>query len=100
MDPSLYESLAFQKLKLWYEPYGPMVFDGHFGISESFAAWKEWGVIACVLYAHFEARLRLERKLWERLFENPVVTRQKIHAAVRAWLKDHDFPGELVGCFD
>ena len=100
MDRPLFESVAGQKLMLWYEPQILVVFDGHFGISEKYVSWKERGVIACIVYAHFEGELRSGLRLWQRLYEDTAVTRQKIHRAVRGWLETHDFPRELVDCFD
>ncbi len=100
LDWPLHQSLVSQKLRFWYEPHGPAVFAGHFGISEGFVAWREQGVIACALRAHFEARLAHGRPLWSRLRPEPHVVRERINAAVRAWLGEHEFPVELVGCFD
>jgi len=100
MDRPLFESVAGQKLKLWYEPQILVFFDGHFGISKNYVLWKEKGVITCIVYAHFEMELRSGLRLWQRLFEDTAVTRQKIHLAVHGWLETHDFPRELVDLFD
>ncbi len=99
MDQSLYESLSGQNLTIWYEPNGPAVFLRHFGISENFAAWKEQGIIACIICAHFTERLRLGRRLSQRLFDDPIVIRERIHESVRAWLDQHGFANELIECF-
>jgi len=100
LDKSVYLSLLPQNFRIWYEPHGPAVFHRHFGISESYVAWREQGVIACVLYAHFEAKLAHGKAMWHMIIAEPRVVRQKIHVAVRAWLEDHRFPAELAGCFD
>ncbi len=100
LDDSLYQDLLTQKLRFWYEPSGLAFFHRHFGIPKSYVAWKEQGVIACVLYAYFEAKLVHGRLLWCAVFAQPSVATRPVYATVRAWLEQHQFPAELVGFFD
>ena len=100
LDQALYQSLLTQKLRFWYEPHqNNAYFDGHFGIPEAFLGWKETGVIACVLFAHFDTKLVHGGPVWYRMIADPRAGQQKINASVRAWLEENRFPAELVGCF-
>jgi len=99
LDPVLYQSLPDEDLTLWYEPKGPAVFYGHFGITDAFVAWQEKGVLACVVFVHFEAKLAGGKPLWRAFLADPSSARQKIDAAVRNWMAEHSFPAELANCF-
>src|SRR4051812_25367525 len=50
LDKALFDSIRRQKLRIWYEPIRKTVFYGLFGIPNTFLAWKEQGVIACIVY--------------------------------------------------
>jgi hypothetical protein len=99
LDPHLYQSLLTRNLKFWYEPKGPAVFTGHFGISDGFVAWRHQGIIACVLYAHFEAHLIEGRSWWRVCMDDTRERRKRVDAAVRVWLEDHQFASELAEFF-
>jgi hypothetical protein len=99
LDESLYQSLLTQRLRFWYEPQLSAVFDGHYGITEAHLAWKESGVIACVLFSHFEVKFVYSGPVWRRAIADPRVVRQRINAAARAWLREHRMAAELVACF-
>jgi hypothetical protein len=99
LDQSLYWSLLAKKLRFWYEPQGRVLAERHYGISESFVAWKEQGVIACLVYEYFEAELAFDKPLWRQCTRGRWVVHHEIYVAVRGWLEKRRFPAELVGCF-
>ena len=99
LDAGLYQSLPSEDITLWYEPKGPALFYGHFGISEAFAAWGESGVLAGVLFLHFEAKLAAGKPLWRAFLANPCSAREQINLEVRNWMAEHNFPAELANCF-
>jgi len=49
LDPGLYEAALTQKLMLWYEPENVKNYFCMFGVPDSFVAWKEQGLISCVV---------------------------------------------------
>lgn len=99
LDRSLYGSLLAKKLTFWYEPQRLAVAERHYGISEAFVLWKEQGVIACLVFEHFEVELAWRRPLWRLCLMDRHIVWGQIHAAVRSWLEEHHFADELVRCF-
>lgn len=100
LDQGVYESVLGQHFVFWFDPSGAAFFHRHFGIPESYAAWREEGVIACIVYAHFEVRLVHGKSVWRAILGTPRSGSALIHGAVREWLGLHRFLGELVGFFN
>jgi len=100
LDPGVHGSVLTENLELWYEPAWHVIFYGHFGVSDSFVAWKEQGVIACVIFLHLEAQLAHGRALWRAFAADPFAARQRVADATTAWLAKHGFPAELAAWSD
>jgi hypothetical protein len=99
LDPALSDSIRQQKLRIWYEPRRTIVYYGLFGIPEAFLTWQEKGVIACILYAHFDARLLEAGSVGRAITSHPGALAERAKAPVRMWLEAKGFPSELVTCF-
>jgi len=100
MDQPLHRALLAQHHRFWYEPKGAVLAERHYGIPETFVAWKELGIITCLVYEHFEANLAFDRPLRHLCTMDRHNLRSGIHAAVRKWLEERRFPAELCGSFD
>jgi len=75
------------------------LFFGLFGVSNRFVAWKERGLLSCIVYAHFDYKLLSANLISNALKADAWTLREAIHGPVRDWLAKHDFPVELIGCF-
>jgi hypothetical protein len=99
IDPELYAVVAQTRLEFWLEPKGPICTKARCGVSSQFVAWKEHGVIACVVYTHFMTRIGYEKPI-RRLNQSQIRRADRvIHSTVRSWLEEHAFPKELAACF-
>ena len=99
LDKPLSEAVRRQKLRIWYEPSRIIVHYGLFGVPDSFLAWQEQGLLACILYAHFDARLLELGAIGQAITAEPSALGESVKSPVRAWLETKGFASELVACF-
>lgn len=100
VDPSMYRLVTSERLGFWHEPRGPAVFSRHFGIPDSYLAWGEQGVIACILYAHFRFAWESTAGLRGMLRQHPATVKRGIESSVQQWLREHSFAPELTASFE
>ena len=99
LDKPLYESLVKGRYVFWHEPAGIVFFKEHCGIPDSYLAWKERGIIACIVHSYFVAKLAYGDPPVSFARDEARLVDQEIWTNVQAWLDKHEFPLELVSCF-
>jgi hypothetical protein len=100
LDGQLYNSLTMLPFTFWEEPIRTTWFKLHCGVGPEYLAWKEKGIILCVVYAHIQYELAYSGR--SRHFRKQAVEAIKTNkqfARARAWLEKHDFPPDLTRCF-
>ena len=95
-DPALFLSILQEKFCVWYEPRSPAFFYKHFGISEAYFAWREQGIIVCLVYLHFEAHLAHGARARKLALRDYPALEAAVYAAVRHWLNEHQYPALLA----
>jgi hypothetical protein len=101
LDQPIYQSLLEKRLWFWFENelHKPAWGERGVGISPQWLAWNEQGVISCLIYEQFEVELIYSKPLWRQCLMNWTLISQQVYYRTHAWLKEHDFPCELVDCF-
>ena len=99
LDKPLHDSLLKSDYLFWEEPAGALYLKRLCGIAPEFVAWKQQGIIACVIHAYFEnefvyadSSLIFQRNRLDSSF-------MKALKSTRDWLNNHEFPCELAECF-
>jgi hypothetical protein len=99
LDRTLYESLISKKFVFWYEPVGPMFFRRHGGISKGYYKWKDYGILACIIYTYFTNQLFYDGRRPPYEPKEVGSLSQEVYTRVRSWLEEKQFPAQLVRCF-
>ncbi len=98
-DKLVYMAVTEMDFTFWDEPARPVFIKRFCGIAPEYKAWKEQGIITCVIYTFMENKL---------VFANYSLICQRgsldsiynqVLADTRSWLEHHKYPQELIDCF-
>ena len=101
LDKPVYDALVSGNYVFWDEPAGGGFFGRYCAIAPAWSAWKEHGIIACMIQSYMGNTLvRLDRSVIRRGGKEWQATMYKrAYSGTRAWLEQHGFPQELADCY-
>ena len=97
LDKAIYESLVKGNYRFWHEPAGLTCFKKSCGIPDSYLAWKEQGVIACLVHTYFSAELAYKDRHFMYVGDNTSLVKQEIETRMQSWLSKNP-PRHVGGC--
>ena len=99
-DRAVYQAVVSGRFVCWYEPRGSLAYFRHLcPVSEAYFAWREQGVITCLVYSYFKTKMYHEHRA--SLYDNAKFLQEHrlVYRHVGCWLESHGFPHELIQLF-
>jgi len=101
LDVDLYRNLTSRRLVCWYDSVRFPFAKGICPIMADWLDWGEHGVIACLVYAYMNTEVLYGTSLVFPFGRaEAAAAHQVVYERVAVWLKERQFPKELVNCFD
>ena len=98
LDGALFLAITRTAYVFWYDQCRPIHFNRHYAINDGSCGWKEAGVIAALVYAHYRSSLESHSL--------PLSGRDALESFKREmrnktllWLLKNDFPAELANYY-